>query len=101
MDGTIEWPTATPGQKTEYLFPVVLRVNLLLGFLFASLLAFVELPDWRGVIVVALWEIGIMLVPVVIYFIRSFFQIRASVRRYERLRLSEVGYGGYASPKPS
>lgn len=96
----MEWPVATPDQKLEYLFPAVVRVNLLLGVVFASLLALAGLPGWRGVLAVALWEVAIIFIPVVVYLIRSFFHIRASIRRYEHLMLSEAGYQGYASPKP-
>jgi hypothetical protein len=98
LDGAVEWPAATREQRMEYLFPEVLRVNLLLGFLFALLLSLAELPYWRGVLEVALWEMGIILIPIMVYVVRCLVRIRASVGRYERSMLSEAGYGGYPSP---
>ena len=91
-DGSVEWPRASHAVKLEYLFPAVLRAYFVAGLLFGAAFAFTAWPYWHDILVIAIWEAGIMSLSSLMYWISCAIQIRLSVVRHRRRMLADAGY---------
>lgn len=90
-DGAVEWPNTTEEQRREYLFPLKVKVAIVMESILAFALGYVGgqgLDVWS----VVLFSLALILVWLLCRLAICKLEIRASIERYEKMQLAKAGY---------
>ncbi len=92
-DGSIEWNAATPKQKRQFLLPWKAWVFLLVNVIMAAFAGLLEYSrSVSDAASVAIFVLGLAVIPLTIRLILCAFAIQRSMRRSEQSWLASAGY---------
>ena len=91
-DRSIEWPTASPSDKIEFLFPPRVIVYLTGNIILGVVLGLKDSANRADFLTLMIFGGAIVAVPLVIHLIRCKVQIRDSIIRYQNRVLTDAGY---------